>query len=155
MIRCKLINFLFRVFPVRAFQGILIKHHFEKCADCQNSLVKAEDARLFLVNEEKVREMVNLWPGINEKLCEGSEGKIRTPFFPKWRRALSAAGLTVFILTGFLYLNRPDSTEIASQQGQDQSFKINYIKVEEKPAEFYVYEEQDSELITVWAEILP
>lgn len=155
MIRCKIINFLFRVFPVRAFQGILIKHHFEKCADCQNSLVKAEDVQLFLVKEEKASEMVNLWPGISEKLCEGSGRKIRTSFFPKWRWALSAAGLTVFILTGFLYLNRPDSTEMASQKGLDQSFKINYIKVEEKPAEFYVYETQDSEMITVWAEILP
>ncbi len=155
MIRCKIINFLFRVFPVRAFQGILIKHHFEKCADCQNSLVKAEDAQLFLVKEEKASEMVNLWPGINEKLCEGSGEKIRTPFFPKWRWALSAAGLMIFILTGFLYLNRPDSTELASQQGLDQSFKINYIKVEEKPAETYINEPLDSDLITVWAEILP
>lgn len=155
MIRCKLINFLFRVFAVRVFQSILIKHHFEKCADCQNSLVKAEEARLFLVKEEKALEIVNLWPGISEKLCEDTREKIRTPFFPKWRWALSAAGLTIFILTGFLYLNRPDSTEMASQQGLDQSFKINYIKVEEKPAETYVYETQDSDLITVWAEILP
>ncbi len=155
MIRCKLINFLFRVFPFRAFQGFLIKNHFEKCPDCQNSLVKAEDALLFLVKEEKVREMVNLWPGISEKLCEGSREKIRKPFFPKWKWALSAAGLTVFIFTGFLYLNQPDGTEKALQQDQDQSFKINYIKVEEKPAEPYVYEPQDSNMITVWAEILP
>ncbi len=155
MIRCKLINFLFRVIPFRAFQGVLIKNHFEKCQDCRNSLVKAEDVLLFLVKEEKVHEMVNLWPGIREKLFEGSEGKIRKPFFSKWRWALSAAGLTVFIFTGFLYLNRPDSLAMASQQDQDQSFEINYIKVEEKPAEAYVYEPQDSEMITVWAEILP
>ncbi len=152
MIRCKLINFLFRVLPFRAFQGILIKHHFEKCPSCQNSLVKAEDARLFLEKEEKVREIVNLWPAISEKLCEGSGGKIKTPFFPKWRWALSAAGLMLFIFTGFLYLNRPDSLAAASEQDQ---FQINYIKVEEKPAGTYVYESEDVEMITVWAEILP
>jgi len=155
MIRCKFINFLFRVFPVQAFQGFLIKNHFEECPDCQNSLAKLEDAQLFLVKEEKASEMVSLWPGISEKLCEGSGKKIRTSFFPKWRWALSAAGLTIFIFTGFLYLNRPDRIEMALQQDLDQPFKINYIKVEEKPAVPYVYESQDSEMIIVWAEILP
>lgn len=152
MIRCKLINFLFRVLPFRAFQGILIKHHFEKCPNCQNSLVKAEEARLFLEKEEKVREMISLWPGISEKLCEGSGEKVRTSFFPKWRWAISAAGLMIFILTGFLYLNRPSSLAVASEQDQ---FQINYIKVEEQPAGTYVFESQDSEMIIVWAEILP
>ncbi len=152
MIRCKLINFLFHVFPFRAFQGMLIKHHFEKCPKCQNSLVKAEDARLFIEKEEKVREMVNLWPGISEKLCESSGEKVRASFFPKWRWAISAAGLTIFIFTGFLYLNRHDSLAVASEQDQ---FQINYIKVEEKPAGTYVYEPEDVEMITVWAEILP
>lgn len=153
MIRCKIINFLFRVLPFRAFQGILIKHHFEKCPNCQNSLVKAEDARLFLEleKEEKSSEMVNLWPGISEKLCEGSGEKVRTSFFPKWRWAFVAAGLTIFIFIGFLYLNRPGSLT-ASELDQ---FQINYIKVEEQPAGTYVYEPQDSELIIVWAEILP
>ncbi len=151
MIRCNLINLLFRVLPFRAFQGFLIKHHFEKCPNCQNSLVKAEDARLFLEKEEKGREMIKLWPGISEKLCEDNGEKIRISFFPKWRWAMSAAGLTIFIFTGFLYLNRPDSLT-ASEQDQ---FQINYIKVEEQPAGTYVYEPQDSELIIVWAEILP
>lgn len=157
MIRCKIINFLFRVLPFRAFQGILIKHHFEKCPNCQNSLVKAEDARLFLEleKEEKSSEMVNLWPGISEKLCEGSGEKVRTSFFPKWRWAFVAAGLTIFIFTGFLYLNRPGSLAVASELGLDQQFQINYIKVEEKPAGAYVYELPDAEMITVWAEILP
>ena len=152
MIRCKCINFLFRMFPVRAFQGFLIKNHFEKCPNCQNSLAKVEEAHLFLVNEEKTNDMLSLWPGISEKLCEGSGEKSRTTFFPRWRWALSAAGLTVFILTGFWYLNRNDSIEMALQQEQ---FEINYIKVEEKPAGTYVYEPQDSEMIIVWAEILP
>jgi len=155
MIRCKLINFLFRVFPVRAFQGLLIKNHFEKCPDCRYSLVEREDARSFLVEEEKASEMVNLWPGIREKLGEGSGQKKQISFFPGWRWAVSTAVLTVFILTGFWYLNRTNTTEMAFQQDLDQQFKINYIKIEEKPAAPYVYESQDSELIIVWAEILP
>jgi hypothetical protein len=155
MIRCKIINFLFRVFPVRAFQGFLIKNHFEKCPDCQNSLAKREEARLFLVKEEQTSEMVNLWPGIREKLCEGSGEKFRTPFIQKWKWALSAAVLAVCILTGLWYLNRSGSTKLAFQQDLDQPFQINYLKVGEKPAGAYVYESQDSEMMFVWAEILP
>ena len=152
MIRCKFINFLFRVIPFRAFQGVLIKNHFEKCPDCQNSLVKVEEAHLFLVKEEKTLEMVNLWPGISEKLCEGNGEKSRATFFPRWRWAISAAGLTVLILTGFWYFNRTNNLEMVLRQEQ---LEINYIKVEEKPAGAYVYEPQDSEMIIVWAEILP
>ena len=155
MIRCKIINFLFRVFPVRAFQGFLIKNHFEKCPDCQNSLAKREDARLFLVKEEQTGEMVNLWPGIREKLKEGSGEKIRTPFIQKWKWALSAAGLFVFLCTGFWYLNRSGSTKMAFQQDLDQPFQINYLKVGEKSAEPFVYESSDSDMTFVWAEILP
>ena len=152
MIRCKCINFLFRLFPVRAFQGFLIKNHFEKCEECRNLLAKREDAHLFFVKDEKILEMVNLWPGIREKLSEDSGQKNRTSFFPKWRWALSAASLTVFIFAGFLYLNRNNSIKMALQQEQ---FEINYIKVEEKPAGTYVIEPPDSEVIIVWAEIVP
>jgi hypothetical protein len=156
MIPCKFINLLFSVFPVRAFQGFLIKNHFEKCPHCQNSLVKAEELRLIFVKEENAFEMARIWPGIREKLYEGSEGKNRKSFFPRWRWALSSAVLTVLVLTGFLYLNGPDSTKMAFQQDLDQPFQINYIKVEEKPAGTYVYEPEDSEMIFVWAEeILP
>ncbi|MFC2161636.1 hypothetical protein ACFLRX_08300 [Acidobacteriota bacterium] len=155
MIRCKIINFLFRVFPVRAFQGFLIKTHFEGCQDCQNSLAKLEETRLFFTMKENTDEMINLWPGIRESLSEGSERKFRTPFVQKWKWALSAASLTVLIVTGFWYLNRVNSTEIAFRQDSDQSFQINYLKVREKPAGTYVYEPIDSEMIIVWAEILP
>lgn len=152
MIRCKFINLLFRMFPVRAFQGFLIKNHFEKCPNCQNSLAKVEEAHLFLVKEEKTNDMLSLWPGISEKLCESSGEKSRTLFFPRWRWAISAAGLTVFILTGFWYLNRTNNIEVTLRQEQ---FEINYLKVKEKPAGAYVYEPQDSDMIIVWAEILP
>ncbi len=155
MIRCKLINSLFRVFPIRAFQGFLINNHFEKCPECQSSLAKLEETRLFLMDEEKTSELVSVWPGICEKLKEGTREKIRISFYPRWRWALSAACLTIFILSGFLYLNRTGSMEMALQQDLDQPFKINYIKVEEKPAALLVNEPSDSEMIHVWAEILP
>ena len=155
MIRCKFINLLFRVLFFRAFQSFLIKNHFEKCPDCQNSLAKLEETQLFLVKEKKTDEMVNLWPGIKAELFEDSPRKIRNPFIQRWKWALSAASLTVFILTGFLYLNRTNSSELVFQQDLDQSLKINYLKVGEQPAEPFVSEPQDSEMIIVWAEILP
>lgn len=155
MIRCKLINLLFRVFPVRAFQGLLIKNHFEICPKCQNSLAKQEEAKLLLVKEEKDSEMALLWPGIREKICEDRGRKSRISFIPRWKWALSLASLAVFVLIGFWYINLSNSTELALQQDLDQPFKINYIKVEEKPAGAYVHEPQDSEMIIVWAEILP
>ena len=155
MIRCKIINLLFRVFPLRAFQGFLIKNHHEKCPDCQNSLAKIEETRLIVVKEQKSGEQVSLWPGIREKICENSEEKIKTPFILQWKWALSAASLTVFILTGFLYLNRTKSTEMAFQQDLNESLQINFLKVREQPAEPFLYEPQDSEMIIVWAEIIP
>lgn len=155
MIRCKLINFLFRVFPIRIFQGFLIEYHFERCPDCQDLLAKREETQPLLVEEEKARELVSLWPGISAQLCKESEVKTRPSFVPKWKWALSAAGLTVLILFGFWSFNRPGSMEMSFEQELDQPFKINYIKVEEMPAGAYVYEPQDSEMIIVWAERLP
>ncbi len=152
MIRCKIISFLFHVFPIRAFQGFLIKNHFEECPDCQNSLAKIEETRVIFVKEDQTSEMVNLWPGIRKKLCEDSGEKVRTPFIQKWKWALSAAGLTVVVFTGFLYFNQLGRKTMAFQQDQ---FQINYINVGEKPAAPHVYESPDSDMTFVWAEILP
>ena len=155
MIRCKVNNLLFRLFPVRSFQGFLIKKHFDHCTECQKTVAKKEEAHLFLVGEEKAGEMVRLWPGINERLGEDKPAKARTVFFPRWRWALSAVALAVIMLTGLWYVNITNQTDLAVQMGGDMPFEINYIKIEEKPAGAFVYEPQDSEMIIVWAEILP
>ena len=56
MIGCKFINFLFSVFPFRAFQGFLIKNHFENCPDCKEKLVELEEARTLFLHEEEAKD---------------------------------------------------------------------------------------------------
>ncbi|MGD2295500.1 MAG: hypothetical protein PVF22_06655 [Candidatus Aminicenantes bacterium] len=155
MIRCKVINFLFNVFPVKALRGFLIKIHFEKCPDCTESLAEIEETQTLFIPEEKTKDLVNLWPGIKAKLCEVEELKPRPHFWPRWRWALGAAGLTVFLMAGFWLLTGPEGPEMALQSSAEDQLQINYIKVEEKPAGAIVYEPPDSNMVIVWAERTP
>lgn len=155
MIRCKFINFLFAVFPVKAFQGFLIKNHFEKCPRCLESQLLVDEAKALFLSEEEAMDLINVWPGIVPKLCEESAEKVRPSFWLRWRWAMGVAGLALFILVGFWFMQTPDSVELALQAPAEEQLQINYIKVEEKPAGAIVYEPQDSEMIIVWAERTP
>jgi hypothetical protein len=155
MIRCKLINLLFNVFPFKALQGFLIKNHFEKCPDCSKLLAGIEEARPLFFHEDEAEKGANIWPGLRTKICEVEETRVKPSFWLRWRWALGAACLSGFILVGFWFVQRPVDVAMTVQTGPDENLQINFIKVAEKPAGAIVYEPKDSDMIIVWAERTP
>ena len=114
-------------------------------------LVEREEAQTLFGWEEPAGDTIDLWPGIQPRLNETEESRVRSNFVFRWKWAFSAACLSLFILAGFWFVRGPGKVDLASWPGAEEKIQINYLKVEEKPAGAYVFQPQDSEMIFVWA----
>ena len=151
MFRCKIINFLFLVFPIKPWQSFLIRHHIQKCHFCQAKLASGEEVKSFLIQEDEVGNLEGLWPAVREGFGKEKEKKRRV-IKPRWKWAVGTACLVVAIAVA-IWLYRPFTLdEVPSDENIVERFQINYIKVGEKPARAFLFQPQDSNMIIVWVE---
>jgi hypothetical protein len=156
MIRCKFIHFLFNAFPVKFFQGFLVKRHFEKCPSCLEELVELEEAQAIFDRGVEANERIPLWPGIQAGICGDKRKKAIPRFLFRWKWAFSAACLILVIAVGYWSIDQAGEQETAFRAMTEDQIQINYINIEEKPAgAFVVYQSQDSETIYIYADRTP
>ena len=151
MLKCKLINVLFYIFPLKIWQDFLFRSHFEHCLSCQQKIASREEAKTILAKESQTENSDRFWLTIKTKLAQ-TEKKAKFAFRPwlKWAAAAAlGTGVTIAIVWLF-FLQTP--AENSSGKSPTQRFKINYLKVENKPAQAFIYKPQDSSMIIVWAE---
>ncbi len=151
MNRCTIIDFLFVLIPIKRWQGFLIRSHKQKCPECQRKLAGVEEVRALVVQESEFEGMEDLWPALKAKLHEG-RGEARIPLSRRWRWVYASVFLAV-VLAGLIWLTfvfipgRGPSEEPFSEQ-----FKIQYIEIENEPAQAYVFHPRDSNTFFVWVE---
>jgi len=151
MFRCKIIHFLFNVFPLKAWQSFLIRQHIQKCPDCQKELASMEEVRSLLIQESEGGSFEGEWLAIRGKLRE-EKRKEKHLFWPRLRWIGGVAGLLAVVAIGiWLYFSY---TPHKSLQEKDlaERFRINYIRVENKPAKAFLFHPHDSKMIIIWAE---
>lgn len=151
MLRCKIFDFFFFVFPLKSWQDFLIRRHFQKCPVCQEKLTSMEEAKSFLIQESEVESLEVSWPAIRGKLSE-EKRKDKHVFWPRLKWIAGAATLCAAIVIGiWLYLvYTPDKGP--SEEDLGERFQINYIKIGDKPARAFLFYPHDSNMIIVWAE---
>jgi hypothetical protein len=103
-------------------------------------LVEAEEVRPLLVQEIELEGMEGLWPAVKAKLGR------------RWKWVYASAFLTV-VLAGLIWLyfvfipgKGPSEEPLAGQ------FQIDYIEIENEPAQAYVFRPHDSNTFFVWVE---
>jgi hypothetical protein len=155
MWRCRLVDVLDRLVPLKVWRGFLIARHRERCPRCQAGLASREEVRRLLVRAEDIAPGLDLWPTVRSAIVRG----VRMPKpaaapRPIWKSVLSFAGavlLAVFVLwfvrSGISVRTSPSATEAP----QDSRIKINYIRVGGEPATAYIYQPSGADLVVVWA----
>ena len=155
MLRCRMIDFLYVILPLKMWRGFLLRRHVERCAFCQTKLAGREAVKSLLVAKNNLGPWPSLWPQVKTMLVSLEEERPEgTPLLGQERRLRVAAAVALFIvgLASFWLLKdfRPEKRgtgeEIASR------FRINYLKVEDKPAQAYLYQPSESNLIIIWVE---
>ncbi len=151
MYRCKIIDFLFTFIPIKRWQGFLIRRHIQKCPECQRKLADVEEVRSLVIQESELEGMEDLWPAVKTGLSEGRE-EARIPLWRRWKWVYASAFLAV-MLAGLIWLTFvfiPGKGP--SEESFGKQFQINYIKIENEPAQAYVFRPRDSNTFFVWVE---
>lgn len=151
MLKCRLIDFLFAVFPLKLWQGFLIRRHIQKCPNCLRKLADADEVKPLLIQENETGSLEGIWPAVRDGLGQ-DRGEVRIPLW-RQRKWVYASGLLVAALAGLIWLysvffqGRSPSQEPFAEQ-----FQINFIEIENEPAQAYVFHPQDSNTYFVWVE---
>ncbi len=150
MFRCRMVNFLFSIFPLKIWQDFLLQKHIQNCPACQESLASLEEAKSLLVQEGEVGDLEGLWPKVKDQLPK-EKRKERLFSQPRWGWAVGAACLLIVVLLSiwFYQLVPPGKTP---EEDITSPFQIKYIRIYDEPARTYLFQPQDSNMIIVWAE---
>lgn len=146
--KCKLYEILFNLFPVKSWQDFIIRHHFDGCPSCQKRLALVDEVRSVLLATDKIKNIEDFWPEFTRSVKEGTK-KEKFILRPLQRWAYGAVALIAVIIAGawFMFIAKP-----AGVSDFPERFKINYIRIEDKPARAYLFQPKDSNTIFVWAE---
>lgn len=160
--RCRLVDLMDRLVPLKAWRGYLIVRHRERCPRCLARLASREEALRFLVRSEDVAPDLNLWPRLRRALAGGTRATESAAAVSSMimRRAFAAAGAILLAVFGLWLLRsgisvRTDRTAVAAEASRDSRFKLNYIRVGGEPATAYIYQPKGTDMIVVWAERNP
>ncbi len=151
MPRCKILSYAFAMIPLKKWQDFLIRHHMERCPECQNGLATVEDVRGIIIPESQCQEIATSWDGFQAKLKKGEREEPHL-YSSRWRWAYAMAGLVVLAAAAILVIKTPPFHKAQLEERLIGHFRINYIRIENKPAQAYVYQPQDSNMIIVWAQ---
>jgi hypothetical protein len=155
MFRCHLVSFFYAVLPLKMWRAYLIRRHIENCPFCQARLASRDEAAPLLMLESDIGPQPSLWPRVKAGLVSPAEGRERERWpwaRMQWRWAAAAAGILIVGLSSFLVLKDYKPAPGMTGNGASETFRINYLKVEDKPAQAYLYRPHGSNLVIIWAE---
>jgi len=150
MFKCRFIDFLFSVLPIKRWQDFLVRRHIQNCAACRNKLATTEEARQLLVSESEIENLEGVWPAIKLRMDERKGQKPQAQ--RRWRWALATAFLFI-VLVGAVWLYLAfEPGKGSPEQPFAEQFQINSIEIDNKPAQAFVYHPRDSKTYFVWVE---
>jgi len=151
MSNCKIAEFLFAVFPLKKWQDFLIRHHMQDCPQCQEKLAQRDVILDLLIGEEHFTDTEALWAGFKSKLKE-EKRKDRQIRSPRWKWAYGVVAAFVIVAGIVVVSNISRLTDGEGEEMSKAHFRINYIRIEGKPAQAYLFKPQGTDMIIVWAQ---
>lgn len=151
MSRCKIYGYAFSLVPLKKWQAFLIRFHMERCPECQNMLISREAVQEITIHENHLKDTDAIWDGFEQKVREAKSHKQRV-FSPRWSWVY---GISVALMLGAVAIWFALSPQFRKNQVEESlngHFRINYMRIENKPAQAYLFQPQDSYMIIVWAQ---
>ena len=154
MRHCRILELLYEAFPVRPWQGFLLRVHMDHCPACQAKLARRDEARRALHRAEDFAAGANLWPTLRRRLEDRPAPLPARPVLGALalRAAASAgllvaaAGLSVLFWRGFK-VEQAGPTP-ATTRGK---FSVDYVRIGGRPADSYVFQSKEAKMTLIWA----
>ena len=148
MFKCKMIDLLFFIIPLSRWREFLIRNHYEKCPYCSRDLAESEEVRSLLIKEVEANDLSEFWTSLKTRYKDRTNR--RSPLFAaSWKWMYQSVGLILFtVLAVWIFI----SVNSNGKNESIESFRINYIKIDNQPAQTYIYHPKDTNMVLVWAE---
>jgi len=167
-----LVGFFFRILPFDTWKDALLRGHIENCPACRGRLASREEARSVIIRTEDVGIPGGFWPAIAERIdgcvpmparaagmaCEAETvpGPQRRAW--RWAAAVSGTALAALLTISFIrYLGAPDPGGIGaagsaeSGEFRPDQVRIHYVRIDNAPAQTFIFKPHDSDVVIVWA----
>jgi len=151
MLRCKIFEYAFSLVPLKKWQDYLIRYHMERCPDCQKTLISRRDIQGITIQESQCGATESLWDGFEQKVREAKSDKQHV-LNPRWSWAYGLAVVIVFGAAAIWFVLSPQFRKTRIEESLNGRFRINYMRIENEPAQAFLYQPQDSHMIIVWAQ---
>jgi hypothetical protein len=148
---CKIFGFAFSLVPLKKWQDFLIRSHMEKCPECQKTLISREDVQDITIQERQCADSESLWDGFEDKVRKTKRDRQHV-FAPRLSWAYGIAVVLMFGAAVLWFVFSPQYRKSRIEESLDGHFRINYMRIENKPAQAYLFQPQDSHMIIVWAQ---
>jgi len=154
---------LYRLAPFRAWKAGLLHRHIEECPECERLLASREEARRVLVQVRDVGNLDRMWPAIAQKIrgvrpmpapgaALAREAAAPQPGLA-WRAAAAATGLAVAILATIVLVRFLGTASALSEteEGGTGEVQIHYVRIDNEPAQTFIFKPHGSDVVIVWA----
>lgn len=155
------IDLVYRILPFHAWKDWLLRRHIENCPGCRLRLVSRDEARLLLVQADEVGDLGRLWPAIKERLGGNRRygekgGRPKPALVRRWRLAAVGFAVLLIAIAVNLWFLRLPRTDISKSGGgantvEPEQVQIHYVKIENEPAQTFIFQPRDSNILIVWA----
>lgn len=155
-------DLLYRLLPFPSWKDALLRGHIEKCPECGRCLASYEEARHVLVQARDVGDLDRLWPVISGRIrgirpsLEPNAGMARdgaAPLRVGWRFVVAAAGLALAVVMTLALVRffRSSSPAGGILESETEQVQIHYVKIDNEPAQTFIFKPHDSDVVIVWA----
>lgn len=151
MSNCKMVEFLFAVFPLKIWQAFLIRRHMHDCPRCQEKLADRDEILDLIIREEHITDVEALAADFESKL-KAEKGKVRPVHSPQWKWAYGVVAAFVIVAGIFVVSNISNWGNGRVEEISRDHFQINYIRIEGEPAQAYLFKPHGTDMIIVWAQ---
>jgi hypothetical protein len=148
---CKLFEFLFDVFPLKKWQSFLILRHMQDCPRCQEKLAGRDEVFDLMIREDHVLDDSAVWAGFESKL-KSERRRDRPVRSPRWKWAYGIVAAFVIVAGVFVVSNISQWSNGHAVEIAGDHFQINYLRIEGKPAQAFLFKPQGTDMILVWAQ---
>ncbi len=161
-----LVGLLFRVLPFDVWKDALLRSHMENCPACRRRLASREEARRVLIRSEDVGIPGGFWPAIADRIggcgiaaapkagVARASGPVPGPrrWAWRWAAAISGTALAVVLTIALVRFLSPTAPGAAGavESGPDQ-VRIHYVRIDNEPAQTFIFKPHDSDVVIVWA----
>lgn len=150
MLRCAFYEVLFFLIPLNIWRDFLIKKHFEGCRRCRLKLASREETLAYMIRPEEAESLFDFNANPPDFTERKKKDRLSSVGFLR-RFGWAAAGLTAAAALLF-FLIFPGITPRTEEEKENGRFQLLSLKVDERPAQAYLYRPQGTELVIIWAE---